>query len=293
MPRAALLSFEELHAVAGALVTLGVRKIRLTGGEPLLRGDLPKLIALLRQIPELDLALTTNGVLLPKLAEPLAKAGLGRITVSLDALDDATFTAMADAPYRVADVLRGIEAAERAGFVRVKVNCVVRRGLNEHAILDLVRHFRHTGHIVRFIEYMDVGATNRWHPEDMVPSDEVLAKIAAEFPLEALPGGATPEVAERYALSDGSAELGVISSVTRPFCGGCTRLRLSSEGKLYTCLFGQHGHDLRDLLRSGATAEVLTAEVRRLWSAREDRYSELRHASTLTRPRPEMSYLGG
>jgi GTP 3',8-cyclase len=293
LPRAEILSFEEIARVAAVARNLGVTKIRLTGGEPLLRAELDKLVRMLSGSAAADLALTTNGSLLASHAADLARAGLSRLTVSLDALDQPTFQAMADAQYSVSDVLGGIEAATRAGFERIKINCVVRRGVNDAGIVDLARHFKGSGHIVRFIEYMDVGLTNGWRLDAVVSGREIVERIARELPLEPVSPAYTGEVARRYRYCDGSGEIGVITSVTQPFCGDCTRLRLAADGQLYTCLFSAVGHDLRPLLRSGATDEELAAHVRALWEARDDRYSELRSERSRGLRRPEMSYVGG
>jgi cyclic pyranopterin phosphate synthase len=287
-----LLTFEEIERVASVFVGLGVRKLRITGGEPLVRRDLPVLIEKLAALDDLDLTLTTNGALLARIAEPLARAGLTRATVSLDSLDDAVFRAMNDVDFPVARVLEGIEAASAAGLP-VKVNVVVKRGLNDGTIVDMARHFRATGHTLRFIEYMDVGHSNGWRLDDVVPAAEIVAAIDAEFPLEPVGPAYRGEVARRYRYRDGAGEVGVIASVTQPFCGDCTRARLSADGKLYTCLFAVRGHDLRALLRSGATDEELIESVTGVWTRRTDRYSELRTAETADLPKVEMSYIGG
>jgi GTP 3',8-cyclase len=293
LERRELLTFEEIARVARTFAGLGVEKIRLTGGEPLLRRELERLVEMLAAIPGLDLTLTTNGSLLPQKARSLADAGLGRITVSLDSLDDDVFRAMNDVDFPVERVLAGIEAAAAAGLAPVKVNTVVKRGVNEDSILPLARYFRGTGHIVRFIEYMDVGHTNGWRLDDVVPAAEILERIAAEMQLEPVPPRYQGEVAQRFRYVDGSGEIGVIASVTQPFCGTCTRARLSAEGRLYTCLFATRGHDVRALLRSGASDEELTAALGEVWRARTDRYSELRTAATARLPKIEMSYIGG
>ena len=292
LPQDALLSFEEIARIARTFAGLGVEKIRLTGGEPLLRRHVERLVAMLAGLP-VDLTLTTNGALLARKAKALADAGLKRVTVSLDALDDATFRAMGDTDTPVAQVLDGIEAASRAGLAPVKVNAVVRRGMNEHAILDLARHFRGTGHIVRFIEYMDVGATNGWRMDDVVPAAEIVERIGREFPLEPIDPNYAGEVAERWRYRDGAGEIGVIASVTQAFCRDCTRLRLSTDGKLYTCLFATEGHDLRALLRGGAEDATIARAAAAVWRGRADRYSELRTAATPRERRIEMSYIGG
>ena len=294
LPHAELLTFEEITQVAGAFVALGVRKIRLTGGEPLLRRNLERLVAMLAAFPGVDLTLTTNGALLARKARALRDAGLRRVTVSLDALDDATFRAMNDVDFPVARVLAGIDAAAAAGLAPVKVNAVIKRGTNEHAIVDLARHFRGTGHVMRFIEYMDVGHTNGWRMDDVVPAAEIVRRIAAEVaPLEPVEAHYTGEVAERWRYVDGSGEIGVIASVTQAFCRDCTRARLSTDGRIYTCLFGTQGHDLRTLLRNGADDDRLRAAIGRVWRNRADRYSELRAAGTPALPKVEMSFIGG
>ncbi|MCB1915970.1 MAG: GTP 3',8-cyclase MoaA [Rhodocyclaceae bacterium] len=293
LKRKELLNFEEITRLARIFSEHGVRKLRITGGEPLLRRGVEHLIAALAKLDGLELTLTTNGVLLPRMAERLRDAGLNRITVSLDALDEATFRRMNDVDFPVADVLSGIEAAERAGFGQIKVNMVVKRGVNDHAILDLARHFRGSGHIVRYIEYMDVGSSNGWCMDEVLPSRAVVERISAEFPLEAAEANYPGEVAQRWRYADGQGEIGVISSVTQAFCATCTRLRLSTEGKLYTCLFAQQGHDLRGLLRGGADDERLRAAIGAVWHQRDDRYSEIRTAQTAAARKIEMSYIGG
>ena len=293
LPRQALLSFEEITRVARRFVAQGVRKIRITGGEPLLRKDVDRLIAMLAELDGVELTLTTNGVLLPRLAPRLKAAGLHRVTVSLDALDDATFRRMNDADFPVARVLEGIAAARDAGLGPVKVNMVVKRGTNDQGIEAMANHFRHSGHILRFIEFMDVGSSNGWKMDEVLPSREVIARIDRLFALEPIDPNYEGEVAERWRYSDGGGEIGVISSVTQAFCSSCTRLRLSTEGKLYTCLFAQAGHDLRALLRAGAGDERLDAAIAAVWRQREDRYSEIRTAATAAARKIEMSYIGG
>jgi cyclic pyranopterin phosphate synthase len=293
LDRRELLTFEEIERLARVLARHGVEKIRLTGGEPLLRRDLEVLVEMLARIPGLDLTLTTNGSLLTRKAQALADAGLRRVTVSLDSLDDEVFKDMNDVDFPVQRVLAGIDAALAAGLAPVKVNAVVKRGVNEDSVLPLAQAFRGTGVIVRFIEYMDVGATNGWRLDDVVPAAEIVAAIDAEFPLEPLEPGYRGEVASRYRYEDGGGEIGVIASVTQPFCRDCTRARLSAEGRLYTCLFASRGHDLRALLRSGTSDEDLEAAIAVLWSRRDDRYSELRTADTTGLPKVEMSYIGG
>jgi GTP 3',8-cyclase len=293
MDRNELLTFEEIERVARAFVEQGVRKLRVTGGEPLLRRDLEHLIARLAAIDEgLDVTLTTNGALLAAKARALADAGLSRVTVSLDSLDDEVFRAMNDVDVPVERVLAGIEAVAAAGL-SVKVNTVLKRGLNDGSVLDLARFFKGSGHTLRFIEFMDVGATNGWRLDDVVPAAEVIRTIDAELPLEPVEPAYRGEVAKRWRYRDGTGEIGVIASVTQPFCGDCTRARISAEGRLYTCLFATRGHDLRALLRSGATDEDLRDSIRGVWAARTDRYSELRSAETAELPRIEMSYIGG
>jgi GTP 3',8-cyclase len=294
LPRSEILDFEEIERVARASVELGVRKVRLTGGEPLVRRNLETLVAMLAAVPEIeDLTLTTNASLLASRATALADAGLHRVTVSLDALDDPTFMAMNDVGFGVARVLEGIAAAEAAGLGPVKINTVVRRGLNEHAILELAEHFRGTGSVVRFIEYMDVGHSNGWRMDDVVPAADVVAAIDARWPLEPIGSAYRGEVAQRWRYRDGGGEIGVISSVTQPFCGDCTRARISADGQLFTCLFATSGHDLRALLRSGVTDGDLTHALRAIWSGRSDRYSELRTLETVDLPKVEMSFIGG
>jgi cyclic pyranopterin phosphate synthase len=292
MDRKELLTFEEIERVAGAFVAHGVEKLRLTGGEPLLRRDLELLVGRLAALGDLDVTLTTNGALLPQKAQVLADAGLDRVTVSLDSLDDATFRAMNDVDFPVARVLAGIDAAAEAGLP-VKVNTVVKRGLNDHSILELARFFKGSGHVLRFIEYMDVGATNGWRMDDVVPASEIVATIDAELPVEPVEPAYRGEVARRWRYRDGSGEIGVIASVTQPFCGDCTRARISAEGKLYTCLFAVRGHDLRALVRSGAGDDELHEAIGRVWARRADRYSERRTEQTAGSQRIEMSYIGG
>lgn len=293
LPRADLLSFEEIERLARVFASLGVEKIRLTGGEPLLRHDLERLVAMLAAIPGLELTLTTNGSLLAQRATALKAAGLHRVTVSLDALDEATFRRMNDVQYSVQDVLAGINAAAEAGLAPVKINAVIKRGWNDQGIVDLARRFRGSGHIMRYIEYMDVGGAKGWCLDEVVPAAEVLARIGAEFPLEPLEANYPGEVAQRWRYQDGAGEVGVISSVTRAFCSSCTRLRLSTDGKLYTCLFAQTGHDLRGLLRQGADDQVLRNAITGIWQARDDHYSEVRTAQTTGLERIAMHYIGG
>lgn len=295
LPRGELLSFEEIALVTTAAARLGVRKIRVTGGEPLLRRDLPELVAMLAAVPGIDeVALTTNGVLLAELAAPLAAAGLGRVTVSLDALDPDVFRAASDSGVAVERVLEGIEAAQLAGLRPLKLNTVVRRGVNENQILALADHARRTGATIRFIEYMDVGTTNGWRPDEVVPAAEIVARIHEAFPAEPADAPRGSEPAERYRYLDGAGEFGVIASVTRPFCGDCVRARLSPVGELFTCLFAGSGTDLRSVLRGHtATSDALAAAIADTWRRRSDRYSELRGASPAPARRVEMSYIGG
>lgn len=306
LPHAALLSFEEITRLARLFLTHGVRKLRLTGGEPLLRKNVESLIEQLAALRTVngkapDLTLTTNGSLLARKARALKAAGLNRVTVSLDGLDDAVFRRMNDVDFPVADVLGGIEAAQAAGLTQVKVNMVVKRGTNEHEILPMARHFRGTGVTLRFIEYMDVGATNGWRMDEVLPSAELIERLRAELPLVPLAAGAPGETAQRWGYADAHGrhdpalgEIGVISSVTQAFCGDCNRARLSTEGKLYLCLFASEGHDLRALLRSGASDEAIAAAIAPIWQQRKDRYSELRGSLPAgSRQRIEMSYIGG
>jgi cyclic pyranopterin phosphate synthase len=293
LPRSEVLSFEEITRLARIFKDHGVEKVRLTGGEPLLRRNLERLIEMLASLGGLDLTLTTNGSLLARKARSLRDAGLQRVTVSLDSLDDEVFRAMNDVDFPVARVLEGIEAAAAAGLAPIKINMVVQRGVNDHTIVAMARRFRGTGHIVRFIEFMDVGATNGWRMDDVVPSAEVVSRIGRELPLEPVDPNYYGEVAERWRYQDGSGEIGVISSVTQAFCRTCTRARVSTDGMLYTCLFATAGYDLRSLLRSGAPDRDLHEAIGRIWRARGDRYSELRTAATASARKIEMSYIGG
>jgi cyclic pyranopterin phosphate synthase len=292
LPHEAILSFEEIARLAGIFVGLGVKKIRLTGGEPLLRKGLPDLVAMLAPLGA-DLTLTTNGSTLVKHAKALKDAGLHRLTVSLDSLDEATFRAMNDADFPVEKVLDGVAAANDAGFSQVKINMVVRRGVNDHQIVEAARHWRDTGNILRFIEFMDVGSTNGWRMDDVIPSAEVVRRISEAYPLEPVDPNYTGEVAERWRYQDGAGEIGVISSVTQAFCRDCNRMRLSTEGSLYTCLFAQQGHDLKSLLRGGADDDAIRDSIAAVWRARDDRYSEVRTAETAKVRKVEMSYIGG
>jgi GTP 3',8-cyclase len=292
LPREELLSFEEIERLARVFVAHGAEKLRLTGGEPLVRRELERLVAKLARIEGVDLTLTTNGALLAHKAQTLADAGLARITVSLDSLDDEVFRRMNDVDFPVERVLAGIEAAAAVGLP-VKVNMVVRRGLNEHSVLPMARYFRESGHVLRFVEYMDVGHSNGWRLDDVVPAAELVAAIDAEMALEPVEPAYRGEVARRWRYRDGGGEVGLIASVTQPFCGDCTRARLSADGKLYTCLFALRGHDLRALVRGGASEAELAAAIGEIWRVREDRYSELRTAATADLPKVEMSYIGG
>ena len=293
LKREQLLTLDETARIARIFASLGVEKVRLTGGEPLLRRDLDVLIALLARIPGLDLTLTTNGALLAERAQALKHAGLGRVTVSLDSLDDKVFRAMNDVDFPVARVLRGIDVAARAGLTPLKINVVVKRGFNEHSILPLARYFQGSGHILRFIEYMDVGHSNGWRLADVLPAAEILDRIAAEMPIEPVDQNYPGEVAQRWRYRDGSGEIGIIASVTKPFCRDCSRARLSADGQLITCLFATNGYDLRALLRGGSSDEDLTRAISRVWQSREDRYSELRSTDSGGLPKVEMSYVGG
>jgi GTP 3',8-cyclase len=291
LDRRELLTFEEIARVAGIFVSAGVRKLRLTGGEPLLRRDLERLIEQLAAL-DADLTLTTNGSALPQKAQALADAGLRRVTVSLDALDDETFRALNDVDFPVDRVLAGIDAAAAAGLP-VKVNAVVKRGANENQIVPMAAFFRERGHTLRFIEYMDVGNTNGWRLDDVVPAKEIVAQLDEAFGIEPVEPGYRGEVARRYRYRDGRGEVGVIASVTQPFCGDCTRARLSAEGRLFTCLFAVRGTDLRAPIRSGASDTELETAIRGVWSGRKDRYSELRAEATEGLEKVEMSYIGG
>ena len=304
LPQSSLLSFEEITRLAKIFVAHGVEKIRLTGGEPLLRKNLEVLIGMLAKLQTpggkpLDITLTTNGSLLARKAQSLKDAGLKRVTVSLDALDDAIFRGMNDVDFPVADVLKGIEVAHQVGLAPVKINMVVKRGTNDSQVLPLARHFRHSGAVLRFIEYMDVGATNGWRMDQVMPSSQVIEHLNKEFPLAAINPNYSGETAERWRYLDGSGEVGVISSVTQAFCGECNRARLSTEGKLFLCLFASQGHDLRALLRGNFADEQIAAAIGPIWQARTDRYSEIRAAlppdasPAGSTKRIEMSYIGG
>jgi GTP 3',8-cyclase len=291
--RKEILSFEEIARIARIFRVLGVEKIRLTGGEPLVRRNIEHLVEMLAAIPGLDLTLTTNGSLLKQKAHTLKNAGLTRVTVSLDSLDDAVFRRMNDVDFPVARVLEGVEAAAAAALAPVKINMVVKRGENENGILPMARHFRGTGHILRFIEYMDVGHTNGWRMNDVVTASEIVGMINEEMPLAPIDPNYPGEVAERWRYRDGSGEIGVIASVTQAFCRDCTRIRLSTDGKLFTCLFATAGHDVRALLRGNATDSDISAAISGIWTSRADRYSEIRTANTAKLRKIEMSYIGG
>lgn len=293
LDRDELLSFEEIQQLAKAFHEIGVRKIRLTGGEPLVRKQIEQLVAMLSVLPDTDLTMTTNGILLPSAAEDLKAAGLKRVTISLDSLEDAVFQAMNDVGASVQDVLLGVEAAERAGLHPIKINMVVKRGVNETSVLPMARYFKERGHILRFIEYMDVGHTNGWRLDDVVPAKEIVEAVGAEMALEPAEANYRGEVANRYRYLDGKGEIGIIASVTQPFCQDCTRTRLTADGKLFTCLFAVQGHDLRQVVRSGASHEELIDTISSIWTRRVDRYSELRSAATEGLARIEMSYIGG
>lgn len=293
LPRSEILHFGEIRQLLQVFRRFGVRKVRLTGGEPLLRKEMPRLVSMLREVEGIELAMTTNGVMLPRMAGELAEAGLDRVTVSLDSLDPEVFARMNDTGMPVDRVLAGIDAALAAGLGPVKVNAVVRRGVNDHGVVDLARHFKGTGVTVRFIEFMDVGTANGWRLEEVVPAREILRRIDAEMPIEPVPPAYPGEVANRYRYRDGDGEVGVIASVTQPFCGGCTRARLSAEGTLFTCLFAGDGLDLKTPLRDGASDDELAGIIARTWTHRDDRYSELRSEETTDRPKVEMSYIGG
>ena len=295
LPRAELLTFEEITRLAGIFVRLGAKKVRLTGGEPLVRKDVEVLVAQLARIAGIsDLTLTTNAFLLPQKAQVLKEAGLQRVTVSLDTLDDEIFRHMNGRGFGTHRVLEGIRAAASVGLAPIKVNAVVQRGVNDHTIVDLARYFKERGHIVRFIEYMDVGNRNGWKLDHVVPADQIVATIDAEMPLEPIESGYRGEVALRYRYRDGGGEIGIIASVTMPFCGDCTRLRLSPEGKIFTCLFATVGTDLRGPLRDGATDEELERLFIATWQSRTDRYSEERASMTEPlRDKVEMYHIGG
>ncbi|MBL8089591.1 MAG: GTP 3',8-cyclase MoaA [Anaerolineales bacterium] len=293
LKREQILTFEEITRLAKIFSKHGVKKIRLTGGEPLIRKGIVDLVAMLASIPSLDLTLTTNGALLSKLALPLKTAGLKRVTVSLDSLDDEIFKAMNDVDYPVQKVIEGMDAAAEVGLTPIKVNMVVKRGVNEQSILPMARFFREKGYILRFIEYMDVGHSNGWRMDDVFSSKEIINMINQEMPIEPVDPNYQGEVAERWRYKDGSAEVGFISSVTQAFCGTCNRARLSAEGKLYTCLFAIKGYDFKELLRSGATDDEISEKISQVWHKRADRYSEIRSENTIPLPKVEMSHIGG
>jgi len=293
LPRDQILSFEEIERLVRIFVALGVEKVRLTGGEPTLRRDLEVLVAKLAAIGDLDLTLTTNGSLLAEKARALKDAGLKRVTVSLDSLDDAVFRSMNDVDFPVAKVLAGIEAAQAVGLGPIKINMVTKRGLNEASVLPMARYFKGTGWTLRFIEFMDVGHSNGWRLDDVVPAKEIVAAIDREMPLEPVDKDYRGEVADRYRYKDGGGEIGVIASVTQPFCADCTRARLSADGSLYTCLFATRGTDLRALVRDGSTDDEIAAKIAAVWTGRDDRYSELRSAQTEGLHKIEMSFIGG
>ena len=295
LKRKELLSYDEIERIARSFAAQGVKKLRLTGGEPLVRAELEKLISKLSLIPGIeDLSLTTNGSLLTlDKAKQLKAAGLNRITISLDSLEVETFKEMSGVDSSLDKVLLAITNAAEAGLSPVKINMVVKRGLNDHAVLKAARHFRGTGQILRFIEYMDVGNTNGWQSEDVITAKEIRDLISSEFPIEPVTPEYTGEVAQRWRYRDGGGEIGIIASVSQPFCGDCTRARLSAEGQLYTCLFANQGHDLRNVLRTGASDQELSTNIKAIWSARSDRYSELRGTQIIDAPKIEMSYIGG
>lgn len=293
LPRSEILSFEEIYRLARVFHRLGVRKFRLTGGEPLLRAELPVLIEMLAALPDSEVALTTNGALLGQQAGALAAAGLNRVTVSLDAVDDVVFHRINDVRFPVEDVLHGIAAAVEVGLVPIKVNAVIKKGVNDDHLVELAEHFKGSPAILRFIEFMDVGNTNGWRMDDVVSGAEMVERIQAVHPLEPIEPNHPGEVAKRWRYKDGEGEIGIITSVTRPFCGDCTRARLSADGRLFTCLFAAEGIDVRALLRSGSGDDALTELVSSIWSRRRDRYSELRALATPNRRRVEMSYIGG
>jgi GTP 3',8-cyclase len=294
LSRTELLTYEEMTRLVQTFVGLGVTKVRLTGGEPLLRRDIERLVEMIAAIGGIqDLALTTNGAFLDAKAQRLKDAGLDRVTVSLDALDDETFAAMNDVDFPVQRVLAGIDAAAAAGLGPIKINAVVQRGVNDDGIVDFARHFKGTGHVVRFIEYMDVGGTVGWNLDQVVPADEIVALLGESMPLEIVPDQSPSDTARRYRYRDGTGEVGVIASVTKPFCGDCVRARVSADGNLFTCLFSSSGHDLRSLIRSGASDVEIEQRIGDIWRGRTDRYSEERSAETVLIPKVSMSYIGG
>lgn len=293
LERTQLLSFDEIHRLVRIFAGHGIEKVRITGGEPLVRRQLERLIELLAQVPGLDLTLTTNASLLKQKAQALKDAGLKRVTVSLDSLDDAVFRSMNDVDFPVAKVLEGIEEADRVGLKPLKINMVVKRGVNDHTAVEMARFFKGSGHILRFIEFMDVGHTNGWQMQHVVPSRELVQRIGAAFPIESIDPNYVGEVAERWRYRDGTGEIGFISSVTQAFCKDCTRARLSAEGSIYTCLFATQGTDLRSLIRGGASDEEISAVIASVWRGRTDRYSEIRTGETAKLRKVEMSYIGG
>jgi len=293
LPKNELLNFEEITRLVQIFTKLGVRKIRLTGGEPLLRQELEILVAMLSKTPDIEIALTTNGSLLARKAKVLKNAGLDRVTVSLDSLDDKTFQAMNDVQFPVYRVLNSIDEAQKVGLTPVKINMVVKRGVNDHTLLQMARHFHNTPHIVRFIEYMDVGSTNHWQMKDVVPAKEIISTINTELPMEPVDPNYVGEVANRWRYKDGGGEIGIIASVTNPFCGNCSRIRLSARGQLYTCLFATHSFDLRELIRNGSSDDAITSKIKSIWNKREDQYSEIRSNHSPNGQKVEMSYIGG
>jgi GTP 3',8-cyclase len=294
LPKSAILTFEEIARLTRIIVGLGAVKVRLTGGEPLVRQELESLVAMLVAIDGVDdIAMTTNGFFLPQKVDALKAAGLRRVTISLDSLDEAVFQKMNGGKSTVADVLAGIAAAEEAGFSPIKINTVVQRGVNEHTLVDVAAYFKERGHIVRFIEYMDVGTLNGWRMDDVVTADEIVEIINVKMPLEQIEANYTGEVARRYRYQDGGGEIGIITSVTKPFCGACNRMRLSAEGKIYTCLFAIEGTDLRDPMRAGASDEELEQIIRNTWGKRIDRYSEERFRLSEPRKKVQMYHIGG
>lgn len=293
LPKSELLTFEEIERLVKVFTRFGVRKVRLTGGEPLLRHNIETLVSMLHNIPGLELAMTTNASLLPKKANLLRQAGLNRVTISLDSLDDATFRQINDVDFPVEQVLEGLRAAENAGFHPIKINMVVKRGVNDKDILPMAEYFRGTGHILRFIEFMDVGTTNGWRMDDVFPAQEILKTIHKIYPLKPADPHYRGEVARRYLYQDGKGEIGIVASVTQPFCRDCTRIRLSAKGGIYTCLFGIQRLDLRNMLRQGASDDEIYEEIKSLWQVREDRYSEIRSSETSSLPKVEMSFIGG
>ena len=293
LPRSEILTFEEIHRLARVFHGFGVRKFRLTGGEPLLRADLPVLIEMLAALPESEVALTTNGALLAQQAEALAAAGLGRVTVSLDAVDDELFHRFNDVRFPVEDVLHGIDTAAAAGLAPIKVNSVIKKGVNDGHLVQLAEHFKGSQVILRFIEYMDVGTTNGWRMDDVLPAGEMVERLQAIHPMEPIEPNHPGEVAKRWRYRDGGGEIGFITSVTQPFCGDCSRARLSADGRLFTCLFAAEGFDVREHLRNGSSDEALAGHVSAVWTRRRDRYSELRTLETSKQSRVEMSYIGG